>query len=344
MTVEDVRKLHRPKKGSHKGQNGRILLIGGSTLFHAASLWSLTVASRIVDLVHYASVPENNEIVLQAKKEFRNGIVISRSAIEEYVEEDDVILIGPGMMRADGASMTNTQYTISNVEDILKIQDEGVQTGVLVNYLLKKYPKKQWVIDAGALQMMDVRLIPSGAILTPHHGEFLSLIQRAEVGISDNAVLRSQKNFDPSSVSHSSVHGQDGREKVNPDKIFSLPAQLEIDKIHWFAKTFGCILLLKGEKDIAYEGGSCSGKVCTPSECRVIEGGNEGMTKGGTGDVLAGLIAALACTNDPFLATIAGSYINKAAGDSLYKSVGPYFNASDLADQIPKTMKVLIHG
>ena len=62
------------------------------------------------------------------------------------------------------------------------------------------------------------------------------------------------------------------------------------------------------------------------------------MTKGGTGDVLAGLIAALACKNDPWLATIAGSYINKKAGDELYKTVGPYFNASDLANEIPEMM------
>jgi len=67
------------------------------------------------------------------------------------------------------------------------------------------------------------------------------------------------------------------------------------------------------------------------------------MTKGGTGDVLAGLIAALACKNNPFLATIAGSFINKQAGDELYKTVGPYFNATDLASQIPKTMKALVY-
>lgn len=68
------------------------------------------------------------------------------------------------------------------------------------------------------------------------------------------------------------------------------------------------------------------------------------MTKGGTGDVLAGLIAALACKNDPFLATIAGSFLNKRAGDELYKTVGPFFNASDLAAQIPKIMKELFIG
>ncbi len=65
------------------------------------------------------------------------------------------------------------------------------------------------------------------------------------------------------------------------------------------------------------------------------------MTKGGTGDVLSGLIAALACKNDPVLAVLAGSYINKRAGEMLYRQVGPFFNASDLAGMIPKTMGML---
>ena len=61
-----MKHIHVPLAGSHKGQNGRLLLIGGSRLFHAASIWSLTVASRIVDLVHYASVPVNNELIIEA--------------------------------------------------------------------------------------------------------------------------------------------------------------------------------------------------------------------------------------------------------------------------------------
>ncbi len=66
------------------------------------------------------------------------------------------------------------------------------------------------------------------------------------------------------------------------------------------------------------------------------------MTKGGTGDVLAGLVAALACNNDLWLAATAGSFINKKAGESLFKKVGYYFNASDLAEEIPKVMNQLI--
>lgn len=273
VRAEDIQKLHFPQPGSHKGQNGRLLLIGGSHLFHAASLWALTIASRLVDLVHYSSVLENNELVAQAKKEFRNGIVVPRSDVDAYIDEDDCILIGPGMTR-----------------------DE--ETREITNRLLSKHATKQWVIDAGALQMLDLSKIPPGAILTPHHGEFATLWEKA--------------------ISHQSSVFSD----VNEDE----------ERVMAFAKEFNCIVLLKGEKDIASNG----------EETCVIEGGNAGMTKGGTGDVLSGLIAALACKNDPFLATKAGSLINKKAGDTLFESVGPFFNATDLASQIPITMKSLL--
>lgn len=278
VTVDDLHALTLPKLGSHKGQNGRLLIIGGSHLFHAASLWALEVASRIVDLVHYSSVPENNELVLKIKSEFRDGIVVPRSEIDSYIEEDDCILIGPGMVR-------------------------DRETEELTNTLLKKYPNKQWVIDAGSLQMMDVSLTPKNAILTPHHGEFALLCERTQ-----NAELN---------LPAGEAGGQ---------------AKTDEDKVKLFAKQYNCIVLLKGQRDV----------VASPTDVRIIEGGNEGMTKGGTGDVLAGLVAALACKNDPFLATTAGSFINKKAGDKLYKKAGPFFNASDLAAQIPKMMKSLL--
>ncbi len=64
-----LRKLYIPSPVSHKGDNGKLLIIAGSQLFHSASLWPLTVASRIVDMVFFSSVPTNNEIVTARKKE-----------------------------------------------------------------------------------------------------------------------------------------------------------------------------------------------------------------------------------------------------------------------------------
>ncbi len=273
LSQSDLTGLLLPHPQSHKGQNGRLLIIGGSALFHAASLWALEVASRIVDLVHYASTPDNNDIAKEIKKQFRDGIVIPRSEIDAYITEDNCVLIGPGMTR-------------------------DAETQTLTNAVVSAHAAKQWVIDAGALQMIDVAKIPTGAILTPHHAEFAALWERSSMASASSA------NSDP-------------------------------EKVQEFAQTYHCFVLLKGPKDIA----------CAPDGKMVyVEGGNEGMTKGGTGDVLAGLIAALACTNDPFLALCAGSFINKKAGDSLYTSVGPFFNASDLAREIPKTMKELFRS
>src|SRR6185437_16439760 len=102
---DGLKKLYTPLQDSHKGQNGKLLIIGGSHLFHAASLWALTIASRVVDMVFYSSVPENNQIVQELKKEFRNGIVVPRTEIENYAEEAECILIGPGMVRTDSAKL-----------------------------------------------------------------------------------------------------------------------------------------------------------------------------------------------------------------------------------------------
>ncbi len=308
VEATDLHNLYLPPKGSHKGQNGRLLIIGGSHLFHAASLWALKVASRIVDLVHYCSVEENNELVKKLKQEFRDGIVVPRKEVESYIEEDDAILIGPGMVRSE-VVQSHIKYIkdSKNIADIDQITDEGWQTSLLTNYLLSKYSYKQWVIDAGALQMLDINLIPSNAVLTPHQKEFALLWER-----------------------HLELTG------TKFDREIELA-----DKVGIFAKHHSCIVLVKGEIDIACNGVEARGRICTPGECLEIRGGNAGMTKGGTGDVLAGLIAALTCKNDPFLATSAGAFINKQAGDSLYKKVGPFFNASDLADEIPQVMKNL---
>src|SRR3990167_4773571 len=92
-----LKNLYKPAPSSHKGDNGKVLIIAGSKLFHAASLWPLTVASRIVDMVFYCSTDENNELVAKAKEEFRNGIIVTRSKVEDYIKEADCILIGPGL-------------------------------------------------------------------------------------------------------------------------------------------------------------------------------------------------------------------------------------------------------
>lgn len=110
-------------------------------------------------------------------------------------------------------------------------------------------------------------------------------------------------------------------------KLFKLPASQHNTKL--MAKKYHCAIVLKGPVDVIAQP---SGKIF------LNKTGNAGMTKGGTGDVLAGLIAGLYATNNAFTAAAAGVYVNGAAGDELSKKVGTFYDAEDLMNQIPSTL------
>src|ERR1035437_8889793 len=173
LNTNDLKKLYVPASNSHKGENGKLLIIGGSVLFHAASLWSLQVASRIVDMVFYSSVPENNELVEREKQEFRNGIIVPRNKIKHYIEEAECVLIGPGMPRESG------------------VEEGDDDTKELTENLFKNYPHKKWVVDGGSLQVIDPEVLPKTAIITPHHQEFQTLFKLEPT--AENAKKMAQK-------------------------------------------------------------------------------------------------------------------------------------------------------
>ena len=284
ITKEIFKKLYRPPADSHKGQNGKLTIIGGSKLFHGASLWSLKIASRIVDMVFYSPVEENLEITKRLKAELYDFICVPRLKVGDYIKESDAALIGPGLVRGE-AEFTGTGET-------------GEQTKALTEKLLKQFPDKKWIIDAGSLQIMEAEWLKGlkQVIITPHLGEFNQLFNE------------SMKQWNNETI--------EDAEKLVSQKT----------------KEYGCTIVLKGPADI----------ICSPDKCAFDSQGNPGMTKGGTGDVLAGLIAALSCKNDLFLSACAGVFAEGLAGDRLFSRVGPYFNASDLCDEIPKVLKELM--
>ena len=241
-----------PKSDSHKGENGRVLVIGGSKLFHAASFWSARMASKIVDMVHFSSpTMENNELMrVRAKEKFWDGIVVSWEDVAHYIEEDDCILIGPGMER-------------------------GEETKRIVNKLLAKYPNKRWVVDGGALQEVDCKLLNSNMIVTPNK-----------------------------------------REQEILGKMIPL----------------GVTVLAKGPVDMVTNG----------VERVKIAGGSAGMTKGGTGDVLSGLVAGLYAKSPAMASCVVASQANKQVGENLVKKVGPFFSASDLIGEAQRQLRVIL--
>ncbi len=68
--------------------------------------------------------------------------------------------------------------------------------------------------------------------------------------------------------------------------------------------------------------------------------GNSGMTVGGTGDVLSGVVASLLATGmDPYSASKCAAYYVGLAGDMLKKQMGNGFTASDLAKMVAVVMR-----
>lgn len=99
------------------------------------------------------------------------------------------------------------------------------------------------------------------------------------------------------------------------------------DVVCTIAKARGITVLLKGAIDVI--GGS-------GGMCQRIEGGNAGLTTGGTGDALAGFIAGLIAQNiDPRDACIMATTIIKQAAVELEKEKGYSFTTLDVISQIP---------
>lgn len=76
--------------------------------------------------------------------------------------------------------------------------------------------------------------------------------------------------------------------------------------------------------------------------CFFVGPGNKGLEKGGMGDVLAGLAAALVGQKPALEAAATALFVSKKAAYELYRKKGPFFNADDLADEIPLAMERLL--
>ncbi|MCE7697508.1 MAG: NAD(P)H-hydrate dehydratase, partial [Methanobacterium paludis] len=113
--------------------------------------------------------------------------------------------------------------------------------------------------------------------------------------------------------------------------VFDLPVpqnfEDKVETVLEASKNSGCVVLLKGAVDVVSNG----------KYVRLNTTGNPGMTVGGTGDVLAGLVGGLiAQSHDAFEAAYLGAYINGVAGDLASSEYGYNFLASDILRYIPR--------
>lgn len=258
---EILQSLYRPSPESHKGDNGRVLVIAGSDKYHGALLLAVQAASRLVDMVYVHSVARNLALLDRLKHDTSVFISILEEELWQIVGLVDAILVGPGLDESDG-------------------------TIAMTKRLLIEYPEKKVVVDATALWHADPVWLRKNVIVTPHAREFA--------------------------------------------QVFKIePAAANVQKM---AAEHHCVVALKGQYDYVSDG----------KELWENRTGNVGMTKGGTGDVLAGLVGGLAAKNDPLTAALAGAYLNGLAGDRLYEKKGTFYNAEDLTEELGRVWKEMI--
>lgn len=260
-------------KYSHKGQNGKVLVIGGSVDYPGSPTFVGMAAMAVIragaDLVVVAA-PEKvawaiNCVAPDLITRKIKGDNFTPSNVKEVLKLckwADVITIGNGIAFTKGAK----EFIQQTIKGIVKMG-------------------KPLVIDAAALRVVKIQELKN-SVLLPHEGELSELLKNSK-------------------LTHKTVQKKLGTN----------------------------VLVMKGHPKTV---------IMSRTKKAMNSTGNAGMTHGGTGDVLCGVIAGLiAQGNSLFESAKIGTYANGKAADRLLKRMGLGYIASDLIDEIPLVLKPL---
>jgi hydroxyethylthiazole kinase-like uncharacterized protein yjeF len=141
------------RRDTHKGESGRVLLVGGGAGMPGALRLAGAAALRVgAGLVTVAGLPENLVAVSAAVPELIYLPTSSVTSLDAAIRAADVLAIGPGLGQGDWAQRLWTQA----------LRAAGVPA----------------VVDADALNLLalDPVKLPPGWIITPHPGEAARLL------------------------------------------------------------------------------------------------------------------------------------------------------------------------
>jgi len=264
----------RPRSSwSKKGDNGRVLVIGGNETYSGApALAAMGAVQSGVDLVTILTPQKISSAIRSYSPEFivydyTTPHLTEDSLSAELIRQNDVIVLGPGL-----GTHADTRIAVSKALTLVKKLDKSI------------------VIDADALKLLNMAEVSPKTILTPHAGEFALL--------TDISIPASAQTF---------------------HKRCQLVQEVSIK--------FPNVWVIKGHWDIVTDN---SGLI------KINKTGTSRMTRGGTGDVLAGLIAGFVVqTEIPFYAACIGTYLNGRAGELADKN----FSLSNLLRQVPVALQ-----
>ncbi|MGL6298428.1 MAG: NAD(P)H-hydrate dehydratase [Methanobacteriaceae archaeon] len=301
----DLLRLNTRDSKSHKGNNGKILIVGGSSTYTGApGISGLAGASAMGGLEASTAISSCVDIVKIACPKH------CKIALESY--SPDFIVHG---LDGDNIGMTNVNdiiYLSGEVDAVLIGPGLGLEedTKKAVNVLVSKI-KKPMVLDADALKLVDINLIKNkeDLIITPHLNEF--------------------KHFFEDAVKESNSSVRINKLDNNLDNLNYNQVSDKIAKFQTITKNIKGTVILKGKYDLIFKG----------NKFKLNKTGNPGMTVGGTGDCLAGLATGLLGQGiDDFDTGILSTYINGKAGDLAKERYGYGFSASKMTRFIGKFM------
>jgi len=276
-------KLPKRNPKSHKGDNGKVLVIGGSKEYVGClALAGLAALRSGVDWVTVAA-PEKTGWAVSA---------LSADLVVKKYKGDD--------------------FCASRAKDILKLEKGfdavliGNGIGMHAKTFVKKYvgeSKKHLVIDADGIKAISIDEVDN-SILTPHMGELSMLLKNSKINNKIINKIKKEKNIQKKSIII--------KESLNK-------------------RIKNNIILLKGPIDA----------VISKNKIIYNKTGNAGMTKAGTGDVLAGLcVGFLAQTKDLWQSAVNAAYFNGLIGDILLKKKkGFTYLASDMVWEIKRVIR-----
>ncbi len=266
----NFKSLSLPRKDNHKGDAGKILIVGGGDYFGAPSLAALGALRTGADIVTIALPKKIKNIVATYSPNF-----IIKDLRGDFLTLDDVPLIVELMSHHDVIIIGNG---LGKSEEII----ESVYRIILQS--------KKAVIDADGIDSLKEKVLPkSDIIITPHANEFYRLSGK----------------------------------QVSKDVAYNC------DIVSKFSKDNDLTTLLKGPTDIISDG----------NQLFLNRTGNQGMTVGGTGDVLAGIVGSLFAKNSAIDASSCGAFICGSAGDLAFKEKKYGLLATDIIENIPNVLK-----
>lgn len=297
--------IPKRKRYSHKGIYGHVLIVAGSRGKTGAALMAAKACLKTGAGLVTLGVPESLADVFQSR----------------VTEEMTLVLPDKG----DGTLSEKASYKIldflNGTAHLLAI-GPGIGVSAETTRIMKNLIKNSSspiIIDAdginsigGERRIFKTTNVP--IILTPHPGEMTRLLQDSK---RQKIIKKNSSIQKPDTEIRRSIE----RDRINTVLSFSRDT-----------KTY---LVLKGAPTI----------IATPDSKAFINAtGNPGMAKGGTGDVLTGMIAGfLSQTMNPINACILGVFIHGLAGDIAVSEKGLHpLMATDIIDKIPDAFSALL--